>query len=197
MKFSAILAKAAALAAIASMAIGCTADSITQYYTSVPGGGWASRANNVHFYFLDEDGNSLIDVDDPATYPVPCTSNDEKPDIPDVQDGYYYSHGEDGAYFSSRIAKDGNGDVFFSTYFPVDQSTYHYSFYVYFDDTFAEFDLTYGYTDDGVGGNGWVSHILSLKVNGTNVYSDQESGTGLYPSVYIRKASGSAIAWGE
>ncbi len=34
------------------------------------------RGNSVAFYFMDEQGNELIDIDDMATWPVPCY-NDE------------------------------------------------------------------------------------------------------------------------
>ena len=171
---------------------GCSSED-DGYYHSVPGGGFAYRANTVHFYYLDKDGNSLIDETLPATFPLPCADKEAQLPVPEVDEYGYYSSGD---WTSCQVAKDEAGMPFFSLSFPVDESTNTYSFYVYSNGSFDQFDLTYGYTNDAIGGDGWYAHVLSLKINGRHVYSDEEN-TNFGCSVYIRRTDAGTQVWSE
>lgn len=171
---------------------GCS-DEDDGYFHSVPGGGYAYRANTVHFYYVDKEGKSLIDETLPATFPLPCADKEAQLPVPEVDEyGYYYP----GNWISCQVAMDEAGMPFFKCNFPVDQSTDTYSFYVYSNGSFDRFDLTYGYTNDGIGGDGWIAHVLSLKINGQHVYSDEEK-TGMYCRVYIQRTDAGTQVWSE
>ena len=153
-----------------AVALGGCSDEYDPYYHSVPGGGYAYRANDVHFYYVNPEGNSLIDKTLPSS----------------------------GTWTSCQIAVDEAGMPFFKCYFPIDQSTDTYTFYVYSNGSFDRFDLSYGYTNDGVGGDGWVTHVLSLKINGQHVYSDEEaSSQNTYCSVYVQKSDAGTRVWSK
>ena len=173
---------------------GCSDDD-DGYYHSVPGGGEAARANTVHFYYINEEGGSLIDKSLPATYPVPCADKETQIPVPEVGEfGYYYPAN----WGICQIGVDEAGMPFFSCYFPIDESTDTYSFYVYSNDSFDRFDLTYGYTNGAIGGDGWYAHVLSLKINGRHVYSDEEKRkAGTYCKVYLQKTGEDTRVWSE
>jgi len=180
-----------------TVAAGCSKE--TKYCTSVPDGGQATLSNNIHFYFIDEDGNMLIDNENPETFPIPCESDGSTPEITELKGDYYYVSREEGPYFASRIRKDQDDRTFFTTYFPVDFSSDRYSFFIYFDGAFIKYDLTYGYTNDGIGGNGWTARILSLEINGQDIYvgTGQDSRYRPYTSVYIQKSGDDISTWSE
>ena len=174
---------------------GCS-DEDDGYHHSVPGGGEAMRANTVHFYYVNESGGSLIDKSLPATYPVPCADKEAQIPVPEVDEyGYYYPL----AWTACQILVDEAGTPFFSCYFPIDQSTDTYSFYVYSNGSFDRFDLKYGYTNDALGGDGWYPHVLSLKINGQHVYSDEErwNADGADCKVYLQKTGEDTRVWSE
>lgn len=178
-----------------AVALGGCSDEYDPYYHSVPGGGYAYRANDVHFYYVNPEGNSLIDKTLPATFPLPCADREGQLPIPEPDEYGYYSSG---TWTSCQIAVDEAGMPFFKCYFPIDQSTDTYTFYVYSNGSFDRFDLSYGYTNDGVGGDGWVTHVLSLKINGQHVYSDEEAGSqNTYCSVYVQKSDAGTRVWSK
>ena len=183
---------------VGAVALGGCSDDDDPYYHSVPGGGFAYRANTVHFYYIGEDGNSLIEQSLPATYPLPCEDKEAQLPVPEVDEfGYYYSSGN---WTSCQIAVDEAGTPYSNCYFPIDKSTDTYTFYVYSNGSFDHFELTYGYTNDGVGGDGWIAHVLSLKINGQHVYSDEErrDAESAYCKVYLRKSdAGTQEVWSE
>ena len=173
---------------------GCS-DEDDGYYHSTPGGGYSTRANTVHFYYINEEGGSLIDQSLSATYPMPCADKEAQIPLPEVDEyGYYYPL----ALTACKIVEDEAGAPYFSCYFPVDESTDTYSFYVYSNGSFDRFDLTYGYTNDALGGNGWAAHVLSLKINGQHVYSDEEERKAdTYCKVYLQKTGEDTRVWSE
>ena len=182
---------------VGAVALGGCSDDDDPYYHSVPGGGFAYRANTVHFYYIGEDGNSLIEQSLPATYPLPCEDKEAQLPVPEVDEYGYYSSGN---WTSCQIAVDEDGTPYFKCYFPIDKSTDTYTFYVYSNGSFDHFELTYGYTNDGVGGDGWIAHVLSLKINGQHVYSDEErrDAESADCKVYLRKsAAGTQEVWSE
>lgn len=162
-----------------------------KYYSSIPGGGFAYRANAVHFYYVDKAGNSLIDADNLETYPIPCNSKNTKPDVLELRVNGYYGE------YSCQIGKDQEGKTYFTTSAPIDQSTNKYTFFVYSEDTFDQFDLAYGYRPDAVGGNGWSATILSWKINGKHVYSDEDNSKKKDIKIYIQKENGETKIWTE
>ena len=176
---------------------GCS-DEADGLYHSVPGGGFGDRENTVHFYYVDGEGNSLVDEANPTTYPIHCDETDVEPSAPEEADeyGYYYPAN----WTNCRLGMDDEGKIYFNLSFPIDESTNTYSFHVYSNGSFDRFELLYGYTNDAVDGNGWYTHVLSLKINGQHVYSDEEKrdAESAYCKVYLRKsAAGTQEVWSE
>ena len=175
---------------------GCS-DEDDGYYHSVPGGGFGYRANTVHFYYVDGEGNSLVDEANPTTYPIPCEETDVEPSAPEEADeyGYYYPAN----WTNCRLGMDDEGKIYFNLSFPIDESTNTYSFHVYSNGSFDRFDLTYGYTDGAIGGDGWYAHVLSLKINGQHVYSDEEKreAEAAGCKVYLQKSGEETLVWSE
>ena len=160
---------------------GCNEDNHeTEYYNSIPGGKPFFRANTVQFHYVDKEGNNLIDKNNISTYPIPCKNSNAKPELPSFDENRYYA-----SPFGAQVLTNQEGEDFFSLYFPGDGSSNQYTFYVYFKDTFDRFDLTYGYRNDAIGGDGWSATVLSLKINGKHVYADEECGSDY--KVYINR----------
>lgn len=163
---------------------GCSDDD-GSWYDSVPGGGDFERGNTVQFYYIDENGNDLLDPSDLTTLPIRCAGNTAVPSVPDdynAEYGFYNGSLDHLSYDKTE------GLHFYSTCAWGDQQYSNAVFYVYFKGDFDRMDLTYIYTNrDVIGGDGWWSKIVSWKVNGTHVYSDDDE---LYKKVFIRKAAG-------
>ena len=117
---------------------GCS-DEDGGYYHSVPGGGFGYRANTVHFYYVDGEGNSLVDEANPTTYPIPCEETDVEPSVPEEADeyGYYYPAN----WTNCRLGMDDEGKIYFNLSFPIDESTNTYSFHVYSNGSFDRFEM--------------------------------------------------------
>lgn len=181
---------AALLACAAGLCLaGCIKESnAKKYYDSVPGGGSFSRANSIRFYYIDKEGNNLIDPANVETYPVPCLGNTEKPEAPVPSKNGYYGK------FSSQVVKDEQGNACFTTYTQGNKSSNKSRFFIYFDGGFDEVEVTYGYTPECIGGDGWCAVILSMKINGKQVYCDDD---GIGRKVFIRKADGKTDIWSE
>ena len=166
---------------VGAVALGGCSDDDDPYYHSVPGGGYAC----------------LIEQSLPATYPLPCEDKEAQLPVPEVDEFGYYSSGN---WTACQIAVDEDGTPYFKCYFPIDQSTDTYTFYVYSNGSFDRFELLYGYTNDADGGDGWMAHVLSLRINGQHVYSDEErwAAEGADCKVYLRKSdAGTQEVWSE
>ena len=86
-----------------AVALGGCSDEYDPYYHSVPGGGYAYRANDVHFYYVNPEGNSLIDNTLPATFPLPCADREGQLPIPELDE---YGHYPSGTWTSCQTAVD-------------------------------------------------------------------------------------------
>lgn len=153
------------------------------WYDSVLGGNRFERANTLRFYYVDEEGHSLIDPEDLSTFPVRCL------EIPDVAP--YPSDYKDGLYNGNcdEIRYDETEQLYYySTCAFGDEKYSNSTFYIYFQGDYDKMDLTYKYTNEDVaGGDGYWAKIISWEFNGKHVYSDDD---GLDKKVFIHKSSG-------
>lgn len=134
------------------------------------------RGNSVGFYFMDEQGNELIDINDKTTWPVPCY-NDEYLDDPLL-------------YYEGRLAEvrnvwfhPGVGYNFFSvSTVPVD-GRHIKTFPLYFQGRHYEMKLIYlydgvtrlsGSSNSGENKRSTYTHIFRWELDGHYVYSDFE-----------------------
>ena len=167
--------------------IGCN-DEMTDeeegWYDSIPDGNFFSRGNTVQFYYIDENGNSLINPENKETFPVSWREEIENPieRTEDLQEHGNYNGNH------NWILYDEEEKLYYCTvsaYGDERQSTY--SFPIYVNDEKDAMEITYKYTDrDVVGGKYWAK-IISCKYNGVHVYSDDDEP---YKKVFIKKANG-------
>lgn len=162
------------------------------WYDNIPDGNFFSRGNTLRFYYIDAEGNSLINPYDPNTYPVSWSEALENPiertyDWKNLNPDFYYPVIAYNGYHN-WIDFDDEEDLYFCTisaYGDEKQSTY--TFPVYINGDTDQMEITYKYTDkDVIGGDIWAK-IISWKYNGTYVYSDDdEQGK----KVFIKKSNG-------
>lgn len=170
-----------AVCALCFVACSDESDDDGHWFDKVEDGGFFLRANNVRFYYLDAQGNDLINPEDLTTLPVgSSTLLSVPPTVPtDYKDGYYNGHdvvlydSEQGLHYYTATA-----------YGDERQSTY--TSYIYFKGEVDRMDIRYKYTDEVFGGK-YGAKIISWKYNGTYVYGDDDKRD---ERVFVRKANG-------
>lgn len=154
------------------------------WYDSIPDGNFFSRGNTVQFYYIDENGNSLINPENKETFPVSWREEIENPieRTEDLQEHGNYNGNH------NWILYDEEEKLYYCTvsaYGDERQSTY--SFPIYVNGEKDAMQITYKYTDrDVIGGKYWAK-IISWKYNGVHVYSDDDEPC---KKVFIKKANG-------
>lgn len=161
-----------------------------KWFDSVPDGGSFLRANTLRIYYLDKNGNSLINPYDQTTFPVSwweelANPKDQTMDY-DWTSGFYNGNHNEFRY-------DEEERLYYCTvtaYGDSKQSTYSFPMYVNGDvDTM---EITYKYSIyDVIGANYW-SKIISWKYNGTHIYSDDDDNE-YGKKVFIKKANRKTI----
>lgn len=155
------------------------------WYDSIPDGNFFSRGNTVRFYYIDGNGNSLINPEDKNTLPVSWREELVNP-IERTED-YNAEHGNYNGNHNWVVYDEEEGLYYctVSAYGDERQSTY--SFPIYVNDEKDTMEITYKYTDrDVIGGKYWAK-MISWKYNGVHVYSDDDEP---YKKVFIKKANG-------
>lgn len=154
-------------------------------YDRIEGGGNFMRANTLRLYYIDAQGQGLIDPDQLASLPVSYNKlpDENLPDsipAPDDFDGDSYNANH------NLIALDHDLNMYYmqtNTY--GDMSRPDYTFYIWFNGAFDAMNLSYRYTDKNVVGGKYHAKIISWKFNGTHIYSDDE---GMDKKVFIKKS---------
>lgn len=176
-------------------------DDEDEWYSSMKDGGPFMSGNQVRFYYVDAEGNDLIDRNDPTTFPVSSdTLTGVQPAVSDI-----YTPEETYAEYNNRInsvffsEKESLNEFFTFAYGDSRQSTY--MFYVYFKGKCDTMEVTYRYdgykvTDVIYNRLIYSSQILSWKVNGQTVYSLDTWKHGInHCKVYLQKdADGNTVS---
>lgn len=126
-------------------------------------GQFSYRGNPCEIYFLDEQGNNLIDLDDRSTWPVPCYKEEYVANPDSYYDTYRF------------VAANGyTSNPAYNLFAPIDgQHTMTYP--LRFRGRDYEIALEYLYTDEGfVGGRGMYTNIFRCKFEGRFIFSDFE-----------------------
>lgn len=142
------------------------------------------RGTSVHFYYIDENGNSLLDPDDAATWPIPSA---ELLAVPPAAPADY----KDGSYYGGlcRIGSDGNYSFYyFTTGVYGNYRTESFTMYLYFKGEADRMDIVYDYSTPDFGGRDYYANIVSWRVNGVEIYDDDAEERTV--DVFIRKADG-------
>ncbi|WP_293716968.1 hypothetical protein [uncultured Parabacteroides sp.] len=156
---------------------------------SIPDGSFFGRANTLRLYYIDEKGNSLINPDDPNTYPVSWSNklenpiertNDRQADLGTDIIRYNGNH--------NWIYLDEGENLYYCTLSAYgDERHSTYTFPIYVNGDTDQLDVTYKYTDKDVIGGKYYAKIVSWKYNGTHIYSDDDEHD---KKVFIRKSEG-------
>lgn len=167
------------------------------WYDNIRNGNFFTRANTLRFYYIDDKGNSLINPNNPATYPVSWYEVLAKPIESTFDrknwntDPNYITISYNGNH--NWIQFDEEEKLYYCTasaYGDEKQSTYTFPIYVNGDTD--QMEITYKYTDKDVFGGKYWGKIISWKYNGTHVYSDDDEYD---KKVFIRKSNGKTTVY--
>lgn len=166
--------------------ISCNKDDNDKWYNSMPDGGEFKTGTILRFFYIDENGNDLINPKDLTTLPVSSIQLlPSQPEIKGLYKNYSYNNDLNNIIFN----KNKNLHEFF-TYAFGDSRNSSYTFYVYYKGVADKMNVTFIYQNHKVdGGTCYASDITSWKVNNTLVYTNND--TGLVKYVYlVKKADG-------
>lgn len=183
---------------------GCNNDDSLHWYDNLEDGTPFLSGNSLDFYYVDESGKDLIDINDTSTYPV-TTVSDEKPSAVSEQlkNGQYEQRKSTIRYNRSDFPSSGGwlnrlqttpGELTsFFTFALGDARKSTNRFYVWFKGKADVMDITciYQRTDKPVfDGRMFGVSIIEWKVNGTTVW--KTGNTNIRKSVFlVKKKDGS------
>ena len=177
------------LMAVLSLAIcfaGCNDDDSNRWYDSMPDGGEFHTGNVLRFFYVDEEGNDLINPEDLTTLPV---SSLEQLDSQPVIEAYDY-HQRYNNELNDVLYNESEGLHEFFTYAFGDSRQSNYTFYVYHNGVADKMDVTFQYQDHKVdGGLYYASNIISWSVNDVEVYTIKKPAMRKYVRL-VKKADG-------
>ena len=162
-----------------------------EWYDSISNGVSFLQGNTLRFYYIDKNGNDLINLNNPATFPVSWWEDLDNPiehtkDFSINQFFYNSSHNsidydaEEGLYYCTITAYG-------------DEKQNTYSFPVHVNGSIDRMNITYKYTNDIFSSASPVYHkIVCWEYNGTYIYSDDDEYE-YGKKVFIKKYDGKTI----
>ena len=190
-----ILTLAFVLSAFAGLLAGCDWFEEPNYKTEIPEGMLYTTQMNLTFFFEDAEGNDLVNLDDPETYPVVYPGKVAPSFLRDltanpttvVQGGIPYSlYAEGHNWLSNDLTLHRNG---FGTHVWGRTVEPEFVSYVYVGGGMDSLTVAFKYVtsdDPGVhiSGGGWAVEVESIKYNTVEVLNGNKEG-----KVFIRKPS--------
>lgn len=189
-----LLSLACTLALCASLVSGCEWFNVPDQDTTIPEGVLFFTNANLVFYFVDGEGNDLVDILDQETYPVV---------YPDKVSGNFLRDAvanPEAATVGSKVYKvytSGHNWLFeddeekltaFGTHMWGKTVELSYTEYVYLQGAMDSICVDYRYVTDSsdarVVGGGWAVDVMSVRYNGVEIFSGNENG-----KVFIEKPS--------
>lgn len=164
--------------------VSCNDDDGDKWYDSMPDGGPFHTGNALRFFYVDEEGNDLINPKDYSTLPVSSLEQlDSQPIIKSLYKDYLYND-----EYNSIVYNENKGLHEFFTFAFGDSRRSNYTFYVYHNGIADQMDVTFKYQNHKVdGGLYYASTITSWSVNGVEVYNIKKPAIRKY--VYLIKKS--------
>lgn len=157
-------------------------DEANRWYDTIENGTPFLTGTGAYFYYIDEEGHDLLDIDVPSTYPA--TSIDEKnPNIADsIENKRFYVRGGNSRDYNAIGIPGGNGgywnSVDFNNYKGLtrfyafaygDARQKNSRFYIWFKGKADVVDMVYSYQKRENSGFRFSVSIESMKVNGVEV----------------------------
>lgn len=165
---------------------GCNDDDSNRWYDSMSDGGEFHTGNVLRFFYVDEEGNDLINPEDLTTLPV---SSLEQLDSQPVIEAYDYDQRYNNE-LNNVIYNESEGLHEFFTYAFGDSRQSNYTFYVYHNGVADKMDVTFQYQDRKVdGGLYYASNIISWSVNDVEVYTIKKPAMRKHVRL-VKKADG-------
>ncbi len=164
--------------------VSCNDDESDKWYDSMPDGDPFHTGNVLRFCYVDEEGNDLINPEDYSTLPVSSLEQlDSQPVIESLYKDYLYND-----EYNSVIYNENKELYEFFTFAFGDSRRSNYTFYVYYNGTADQMDVTFQYQNHKVdGGLFYASNITSWSVNNVEVYNIEKPTMRKY--VYLVKKS--------
>ncbi len=150
--------------------ISCNDDEENRWYDSMPDGGPFYEGHVLRFFYVDEEGNDLIEPTDLSTLPI-STIEETVPEAPEsLSSGLQYNNKLNSIVYN----EDKKLYQFFS--FAYGDSRYSsYTFYVYHKGKADRMDVTFEYQSKKVNaGQDYLAMATSWKVNGEVIWTDKE-----------------------
>ena len=163
----------------------CNDDDDNRWYDSMEDGGPFWAGNSMRFYYVDEEGNDLIDLDDFTTYPL-SSATSTPPETPtEVESNGSYNN----SINSVRERTDG---IQFFTFAYGDSRYQDFTFYMHFKGKTDVMEVRHMYQNGKVtdvidGKEKYLSTIVTWKVNGELVY-DMKVDKSYDKFVYLVKS---------
>ncbi len=156
--------------------VSCNDDDANRWYDSMPDGGPFWAGNSVRFYYVDEQGNDLINPDDLTTLPVSSVKLLDTPPAPPtdfINDSRYNNR------INSVVYSESKGLYEFFTYAYGDSRFSEFTFYVYFEGVPVEMEIRHRYQSDKLEDMvtdelKYGSDIVWWKANGVTIYSKED-----------------------
>lgn len=163
--------------------VGCNDDD-NRWYDSMKDGGLFHAGTHLRFFYVDEDGNDLIDLENLNTLPV---SSREILDSQPVIEAYDYGNYYNGELNHVIYNENKELNEFF-TFALGDSRHSNYTFYVYHNGVADKMEVTFQYEDKKVdGGLFYLSRNLFWRVNGVEVYNVNKPNSLIREYVYLVK----------
>lgn len=189
-----LLSLACTLALCASLVSGCDWFNDADKDTTIPEGVLFFTNANLVFYFVDGEGNDLVDILNQETFPVV---------YPEQVSGNFLREvvlNAEAATVGSKVYKvytsghnwlyedDEEGHIAFGTHMWGKTVELSYTEYVYVDGAMDSICVDYRYVTDSadarVAGGGWAVDVMSVRYNEVEVFAGNENG-----KVFIEKPS--------
>ncbi|NDV81450.1 hypothetical protein [Bacteroides sp. 51] len=164
--------------------VSCNDDNSNKWYDSMSDGGPFYTGSVLRFYYVDEEGNDLINPEDFSTLPVTSLKQLDSQPVIESYDRHYNYNNE----YNHIQYNEYTGLYNFFTFAFGDSRQSNYTFYVYYKGVADRMDVTFQYQDYKVNsGQDYISSTISWSVNGVEVYNIEKPSMRKY--VYLVKKS--------
>ncbi len=183
------------LGVLSSVVSACMGDLGPAGEKGIPAGvSFYTSAQGLQFFFVDEDGNDLVDLDERHSWPLAFPQKVESTTRESAITRATTEAHSDGRVFyvyndnCNALCKDYDSGLYgFSTYLWGRTVEPEYTTYIYKGSSIDSLNVSYTYHEaqaGQAGGNSWMVQITSVKYNGVEVFEGNENG-----KVFVRKPS--------
>ena len=179
------------LGVLTSVVSGCI-DAGPSHESGIPAGvSFYTSAQGLQFFFIDEEGKDLVNLDERLSWPLAFPQKVEATTRESAISRASTEAHSDGRVFyvyndnCNALCKDYETGLYgFSTYLWGRTVEPEYTTYIYKGSSIDSLNVTYTYHEAQASGASWMVQIMSVKYNGTEVFEGNQNG-----KVFVRKPS--------